>query len=199
MATAVTILRPMADNSTTICPTCRQPLRSEDLRHTAFSPESLPSIPLLPSINESSPERKRATLQVDTSVAGNYAAQLPSPHTVGEGKAKARARGWSMVNEDAAKAQREAAWNQYRKLAADLGVPDGEEKEDPVNLLKDTLMKVLREAEQLVSSIQPARIWIHIHRCFAVQRALFPSAKRKGTRNEPEDRSIQPSIGGNEL
>lgn len=104
-----------------------------------------------------------------------------------------------MVNEDAAKAQREAAWNQYRKLAADLGVPDGEEKEDPLNLLKDTLMKVLREAEQLVSSIQPVKNRIHIHRCSAVQRALFPSAKRKRARNEPEDRSIQSATSGNEF
>ncbi|KAJ9111884.1 hypothetical protein QFC20_002472 [Naganishia adeliensis] len=151
MATAVTILRPMADNSTTICPTCRQPLRTDDARHGAFSPESLPSIPLLPSINEStSPELKRSTLQVDTSVGGNHAAQLPSPHTVGEGKAKARARGWSMVNEDAAKAQRELTWNQYRKLVAELEVREGREDEvDPVNLLKDTLLKVLHEAEQL--------------------------------------------------
>ncbi|KAI5451266.1 hypothetical protein NCC49_001863 [Naganishia albida] len=150
MAAAVTILRPMADTSTTFCPTCRQPLRTDDSRHAAFSPESLPSIPLLPSINEStSPESKRSTLQVDTSVASGHAAQLPSPHTVGEGKAKARARGWSMVNEDAAKAQREATWNRYRKLAVDLDDAEGEEKGDPVMLLKDTLLKVLREAEQL--------------------------------------------------
>lgn len=61
-----------------------------------------------------------------------------------------------MVNEDAAKAQREATWNQYRKLAVDLEDAEGEEKGDPVMLLKGTLLKVLREAEQLVSLIQPA-------------------------------------------
>lgn len=61
-----------------------------------------------------------------------------------------------MVNEDAAKAQRELTWNQYRKLVAELEVREGREDEvGPVNLLKDTLLKVLHEAEQLVSRIQP--------------------------------------------
>jgi hypothetical protein len=83
-----------------------------------------------------------------------------------------------MVNEDAAKAQRELTWNQYRKLVAELEVTEaGEEKMDPVNVLKDTLLKVLHEAEQLVSRIQP-KYPPYLFICyFTVQRALFSSAK----------------------
>lgn len=83
-----------------------------------------------------------------------------------------------MVNEDAAKAQRELTWNQYRKLVAELeGTEGGEEKVDPVNVLKDTLLKVLHEAEQLVSRLQPKYPPYLFIRCFTVQRALFSSAK----------------------
>lgn len=61
-----------------------------------------------------------------------------------------------MVNEDAQKAQRELTWSRYRKMVTDLSVPEGaeqggEDRVDPVNLLKETLLKVLQEAEQLVS------------------------------------------------
>lgn len=83
-----------------------------------------------------------------------------------------------MVNEDAAKAQRELTWNQYRKLVAELEVTEaGEEKMDPVNVLKDTLLKVLHEAEQLVSRIQPKYPPYLFIYYFTVQRALFSSAK----------------------
>lgn len=61
-----------------------------------------------------------------------------------------------MVNEDAEKAQRELAWKRYRKVVEDVTVlegssAEGEQKVDPVEVLRDTLLKVLEEAEQLVS------------------------------------------------
>lgn len=61
-----------------------------------------------------------------------------------------------MVNEDAEKAQRELAWKRYREKVQDLSVQEGssvegEQSADPVGILKDTLFKVLEEAEQLVS------------------------------------------------
>lgn len=61
-----------------------------------------------------------------------------------------------MVNEDAEKAQRELAWKRYRELAQNLSAAEGsadegEHQADPVVVLKDTLLKVLEEAEQLVS------------------------------------------------
>lgn len=182
MATAMTISRssgPLSrsDNSNNhnaqqqqqhsaeLCPTCKQPLSSSEARHAAFSPESLPSIPLLPSINESgvSPPSARpkssSLLSVDTSVTQNQDKQphhglSASPHTVGEEKAKARARGWSMVDEDAEKAKRELTWNRYRKLVQDVSTQESESdqqgSESVISVLKETLLKVLQEAEQLV-------------------------------------------------
>lgn len=80
-----------------------------------------------------------------------------SPHTVGEEKAKARARGWSMVDEDAEKAKRELTWSRYRQLVRDVSVQDDgetqeglQETQGAINILKETLLKVLQEAEQLV-------------------------------------------------
>ncbi|KAJ9110879.1 hypothetical protein QFC19_001388 [Naganishia cerealis] len=112
---------------------------------------------MLPSIHESgtSPDVPSKLLTVDTSVAQNNGKQGLSPHTVGEEKAKARARGWSMVAEDAEKAKREIAWNRYRRLAQDITRQDGdagsdqEGAESPLNVLKNTLLTVLQEAEQL--------------------------------------------------
>ncbi|GHJ89218.1 hypothetical protein NliqN6_5620 [Naganishia liquefaciens] len=145
------------------CPTCKQPIpntsthEETDRKHAGSSPESLPSIPLLPSINEnavppSAPQTSQ--LKVDTSVSEKASSQVPSPHTVGEGNAKARARGWSMVDEDAEKAQRELTWKRYREMAQNLpaldgSVEEGDQKTNPVEILKDTLFKVLEEAEQL--------------------------------------------------
>lgn len=65
-----------------------------------------------------------------------------------------------MVDEDAEKAQRELAWKRYRELAQNLSgaegsTEEGEQRADPVVILKDTLFKVLEEAEQLVSSRCP--------------------------------------------
>ena len=62
-----------------------------------------------------------------------------------------------MVDEDAEKAQRELTWKRYREMAQNLpaldgSVEEGDQKTNPVEILKDTLFKVLEEAEQLVSS-----------------------------------------------
>ncbi|KAJ9118705.1 hypothetical protein QFC22_003925 [Naganishia vaughanmartiniae] len=174
-SSAVPVAFSLSDNNAQqhtaeLCPTCKQPLSSSGTRHDTFSPESLPSIPLLPSIDESgvSPPVNKAKspsyLSVNTSVTPTFNddKQLaPSPHTVGEEKAKARARGWSMVDEDAEKAKRELAWSRYRKLVQDvsesvlqqgetgtLSEQQGRER-GAINVLKETLLKVLQDAEQL--------------------------------------------------
>ncbi|KAJ9101173.1 hypothetical protein QFC21_003391 [Naganishia friedmannii] len=173
MATAIAISRsssagpvPRSDNAQQqqhmpeSCPTCKQPLSSVGSRHAAFSPESLPSIPMLPSIDETGvslntkpTSSSPSLLSVNTSVPQNQDKQLAqSPHTVGEEKAKARARGWSMVDEDAEKATREITWRGYRKLVHDLSAKESDQeegKESAVSVLKETLLKVLQEAEQL--------------------------------------------------